>query len=119
MTNSLNSVANEPARGDVVSRARLKEKVAGVGDRQRAVARTLVCERAVARGRRRAEVRLAAIHTRVITGGTPKWRTLANARVWSLASRARRDVVGIPFRAITDDDLLRFFAVCETAGMLG
>jgi hypothetical protein len=24
-----------------------------------------------------------------------------------------------PFRAITDDDLLRFFAVCETAGMLG
>jgi hypothetical protein len=24
-----------------------------------------------------------------------------------------------PFRAITDDELLRFFAGCETAGMLG
>jgi len=28
-------------------------------------------------------------------------------------------VVGEAFRAITDDDLLRFFAVIQTAGMLG
>jgi hypothetical protein len=29
-------------------------------------------------------------------------------------------VVGVPaFRAITDDDLLRFFAAFQTAGMLG
>jgi len=28
-------------------------------------------------------------------------------------------VVGDAFRAITGDDLLRFFAGCKTAGMLG
>jgi hypothetical protein len=33
--------------------------------------------------------------------------------------RNRRDVDGEAFRAITDDDLLRFFAVFQTAGMLG
>jgi hypothetical protein len=44
---------------------------------------------------------------------------LAIERTWSVVRRARRDVVGDPFRAITGDDLLRFFAACETAGMLG
>jgi hypothetical protein len=31
----------------------------------------------------------------------------------------RSDVVGDAFRAITDDGLLRFFAVIQTAGKLG
>jgi len=55
--------------------------VAAVGDHQRAVARTLVCERAVARGLRRAEVRLVASHTRAVTDVGPRWVTLANAKV--------------------------------------
>ena len=35
------------------------------------------------------------------------------------STRAGRCVVGEAHRAITDDDLLRFFTVYETAGMLG
>jgi hypothetical protein len=45
-----------------------KQKVAAVGDRQRAMARTLVCERAAARGLRPAGVRSALDHARAAAG---------------------------------------------------
>ncbi len=88
--------------------------MAGVGSRQRAMAHTLLGERAVARWLRLSEVRSEAHHVRVIAG-----ELLAMTKTCANSVRARSDVVGKPFRAIPDDDLLRFFAVCETAGMLG
>jgi hypothetical protein len=42
--------------------------VAAVGDRQRAMAHTLVCERAAARGLRRTGVRFALGHVRAVAG---------------------------------------------------
>ena len=42
--------------------------MAAVGDRQRAMAHTLVCERAAARGLRRAGVRFAPGHVRAVAG---------------------------------------------------
>jgi hypothetical protein len=83
------------------------------------MAHTLVCERAAARCLHRAEVPRSAIHTRAITGVHPS-RVNAGERTGvvertKISTRRGR----LPFRAITDDDLLRFFAVCETAGMLG
>ena len=57
----------------------------------------------------------------------PRWitRARARARCWRPNGRDQRRSesdetwLASAFRAITDDDLLRFFAVCETAGMLG
>lgn len=61
----------------------------GVGDRQRAMARTLVCERAAARGLRRTGVRGVVGLVRAIAG-----EVLAIVRARSRTKRVRRDVVG-------------------------
>ena len=57
---------------------------------------------------------------RAIAGAVRRWR--ANSRSGLRTGRGETwsgDPRGAPFRVISDDDLLRFFAVCETAGMLG
>jgi hypothetical protein len=90
------------------------KRVAVGGDRQRVVARSLVSESRL-RGDS-GDVRWRRWQ--------PRWRV---ARAWAGASEtAVRSVAGCTttwwselHRADTDDDLLRFFTVVETAGMLG
>jgi hypothetical protein len=88
------------------------KKVAAGGDLQRAVARHESDERL--RGDSavtRCEAGLVDVaHARTEAGAS------VTARGFDSSSRC---VVGDAHRAITDDDLLRFFAVYETAGMLG
>ena len=85
-------------------------------ERQRAVAPPLVCGGAVARGS--AASRGA---TGAITGTRSRTPRGAGDRmaVASLSPYVTRRGRAVPFRAFAGDDLLRFFTVCETAGMLG
>jgi hypothetical protein len=106
------SVPGEARQRDV----RFEKRVAAVGDRQRGMARSLSSESrlrgvsTIASGERR--------HSQWHITRTCGWRERdCDAIRYRLCERVmeHRSSIG----PITDDDLLRFFTVSETAGMLG
>ena len=74
---------------------------------------------AVAWGLRRAAVGAGqgrAYRARAARWEPRGWRSAGE--IW-IRSECGATWSGVPFRAITDDDLLRFFTVFQTVGMLG